>query len=217
MDKRQIGEQIASLRKQRGMKQKDLAEKLKVATSTLCKWENGQNCPDINMVKEIATVLNVSYAELLDGTSIENVSEKEREASLSKKNFFIEFIQNKKYWFIFFLCLIGVILIGVLSYHYGRYQNHTLIFQVVSERYTEDTLYGKIYEWAVIVPEGLESVDLEEYLEEVQERWQLDSYGDKDTKVLKISYYTNKSDAKNWVKTEACSFVFKVPELEELK
>lgn len=47
-------------------KQFDFAEALNVKQSTLSMWETGNSKPDIDMVKKIATVLNVSVSEVLE-------------------------------------------------------------------------------------------------------------------------------------------------------
>ena len=47
-------------------KQFDFAEALNVKQSTLSMWETGKSKPDIDMVKKIATVLNVSVSEILE-------------------------------------------------------------------------------------------------------------------------------------------------------
>lgn len=41
MDKKEIGRKISALRKEKGMTQKELAEKLHVSDKTVSKWETG--------------------------------------------------------------------------------------------------------------------------------------------------------------------------------
>lgn len=58
---------LKQLRMQQGFeKQLDFAEALNVKQSTLSMWETGNSKPDIDMVKKIATVLNVSVSEVLE-------------------------------------------------------------------------------------------------------------------------------------------------------
>ena len=58
---------LKQLRTKQGFeKQLDFADALNVKQSTLSMWETGNSKPDIDMVKKIATVLNVSVAEVLE-------------------------------------------------------------------------------------------------------------------------------------------------------
>ena len=60
-----IGETIAFLRKEKGMTQNELAEKMNVTDKAVSKWERDLSCPDINTISKLADVLNVSIEELL--------------------------------------------------------------------------------------------------------------------------------------------------------
>ena len=60
-----IGETIASLRKQKGMTQNELAEKMNVTDKAVSKWERDLSCPDINTISKLADILDVSVDELL--------------------------------------------------------------------------------------------------------------------------------------------------------
>ena len=60
-----IGETIANLRKQKGMTQSELAEKMNVTDKAVSKWERDLSCPEINTISKLADVLNVSVEELL--------------------------------------------------------------------------------------------------------------------------------------------------------
>lgn len=60
-----IHEQIASLRKQKGLTQEELANALGVTNQAVSKWESGQCCPDIQLLPAIARLFGVSVDELL--------------------------------------------------------------------------------------------------------------------------------------------------------
>ena len=60
-----IGETIASLRKEKGMTQSELADKMNVTDKAVSKWERDLSCPDINTISKLADVLDVSVEELL--------------------------------------------------------------------------------------------------------------------------------------------------------
>ncbi len=60
-----LNEQIAFLRKEKGITQEELAQALGVSNQAVSKWEAGQNCPDIGLLPELASYFNVSADELL--------------------------------------------------------------------------------------------------------------------------------------------------------
>ena len=53
-----IAEKIAHKRKELGITQKELAEKLNVSDKTLSRWETGKQIPDALTVLEIAKALS---------------------------------------------------------------------------------------------------------------------------------------------------------------
>lgn len=48
-----LGKRIAKLRREKGLKQDQLAEKLSVSLQAVSKWENDQTCPDIGLLPEL--------------------------------------------------------------------------------------------------------------------------------------------------------------------
>ena len=60
-----ISQNIKRLRKQAGMTQVELAEKLDVARSTITQWETGWSSPRMGMVQKLAGVFGVTSAEML--------------------------------------------------------------------------------------------------------------------------------------------------------
>ena len=70
IDKENFGTFLVQLRKERGMTQKDLAEKLYVSDKAVSKWERGLSLPDITLLQPMAEMLDVSVTELLSGRYI---------------------------------------------------------------------------------------------------------------------------------------------------
>ena len=60
-----IGEQIKKARKAKGLTQKQLAEKLNIATNSLSRYEIGERTPDNETIVRIAKVLEVTPTFLL--------------------------------------------------------------------------------------------------------------------------------------------------------
>ncbi len=70
MDQIKIGKFIASLRREQGLTQEQLGEKLGVTNKTVSRWENGNYMPDIEMLQLLAEEFDVSINELLTGERI---------------------------------------------------------------------------------------------------------------------------------------------------
>lgn len=63
---------LYSLRKQAGVSQEELAERLDVSRQAISKWERGEACPDMNNLVAIAELFDVSLDELVNGTDVRN-------------------------------------------------------------------------------------------------------------------------------------------------
>lgn len=62
-----IGQNIAELRKKKGLTQEELAEKMCVTAQAVSKWERDASYPDVTALSELAKVLGVSVAAILEG------------------------------------------------------------------------------------------------------------------------------------------------------
>ena len=65
MKKQTFGMMISSLRKEKGMTQLELAEKMGVTDKAVSKWERDLSFPDINSIPKLAEVFEVSVDELM--------------------------------------------------------------------------------------------------------------------------------------------------------
>ena len=122
MDKKEIGSKISAIRKERGLTQKALAEKLHVSDKSVSKWETGIHFPDIAIMEELAAVLEISVSELL---GLENVSSEEMInkialISTEEKNMIVKEIRERGWLTV----IIGMLLLagsiytsGVLAYN----------------------------------------------------------------------------------------------------
>lgn len=64
--KYEIGNRIRKYRKESGLTQEQLAEKINVTKSRVSNWEQGINRPDADIIGNICRALNVSPSDLLD-------------------------------------------------------------------------------------------------------------------------------------------------------
>lgn len=60
-----IGKKIGMLRRQAGLTQDELAEKLGVSAQAVSKWENDISCPDIMLLTPLSELFGVTVDELL--------------------------------------------------------------------------------------------------------------------------------------------------------
>lgn len=60
-----LGQQIASARREKGMTQEMLAEKLGVTRQAVARWETGLSVPDAGMLVRIAGALDTTVNDLL--------------------------------------------------------------------------------------------------------------------------------------------------------
>ncbi len=68
-----LGRRIALYRKEKGLKQDELAEMLGVSPQAVSKWENDQTCPDIGLLPQLSKILGVTVDELLSGKAEEEM------------------------------------------------------------------------------------------------------------------------------------------------
>ncbi len=61
-----LNDNIKRLRKEKGLSQEELAEKINVVRQTVSKWENGLSVPDAEMLLKIADVLDTQISVILD-------------------------------------------------------------------------------------------------------------------------------------------------------
>ena len=62
----ELSKKIEKLRKKKGMSQEELADAVGVSRQSVFKWESGVNTPDIDKLKKLVTIFNVSFDVLLN-------------------------------------------------------------------------------------------------------------------------------------------------------
>lgn len=74
INKERFGSFVAGLRKEQGMTQKELAQKVYVSDKAVSKWERGLSMPDIALLIPLAQALGVTVTELLECRRLEQAS-----------------------------------------------------------------------------------------------------------------------------------------------
>lgn len=78
MDQVKIGNFIKECRKELGITQYELADKLNVSFKTISKWECGKGLPDVSLLLPLCNELKISVNELLSGERLLNEEYKEK-------------------------------------------------------------------------------------------------------------------------------------------
>jgi len=84
MDQNKIGKFIAACRKEKGLTQMQLAEKLNISNRAVSKWETGKSMPDVSIMPDLCSELDISVNDLLSGERVpmENYKDKAEENML---------------------------------------------------------------------------------------------------------------------------------------
>ena len=91
MDQVKIGRFISKKRKERGLTQAQLAEKLGITDRAVSKWETGRSLPDASIMLELCELMQITVNDLLCGEEVmvENYQEK-------TENNLIEMVRQKE-------------------------------------------------------------------------------------------------------------------------
>ena len=128
LDKQDFGTFVATLRKERGYTQKELAEKLYISDKAVSKWETGVSVPDVALLVPLAEVLDVSVTELLqcqrspqdepmDPVEVEDLVK--AAISYSEENPAGKRTSKPRLRRIYILCVLVMLLELALMYHLG--------------------------------------------------------------------------------------------------
>lgn len=72
MDCEKTGRLIRSLRLERKLTQKEIADALGISNKTVSKWECGLGCPDLELWPELSVILGVDMGQLMEGEITRN-------------------------------------------------------------------------------------------------------------------------------------------------
>lgn len=86
MDRYVTGAVIRRLRESKKLTQEELAQKLRVSSKAVSKWETGRGFPDISLLEALAQALGLSVIELLSG---EDVSNSNPHANILNSRFYV--------------------------------------------------------------------------------------------------------------------------------
>ena len=110
-----FGENLKTLRKQKGFSQEELATRLHVVRQTISKWEKNLSVPDADTLIRLAETLEVSVSDLL-GAKIENentASDVAEQLSRISEQLAIKNRRSRRIWKIVAIILAAIVLINI--------------------------------------------------------------------------------------------------------
>lgn len=144
-----LGKKIAELRKKNNLSQEELAEKVGVARQTISKWEIGDTTPDINQVKIISKIFNISIDELVDNdinnVIVEKVSNTEKLAGITIKILKVFGIMIIVFITLIFLFVI-IFMVDMPRKDYDIVGRTKISCQLDNEKYVYEAEYNKNYQ-----------------------------------------------------------------------
>ena len=120
MNQDKIGKLIAKLRKEKGLTQQELGEKVNVGSRAVSKWERGLTLPDITIINELSGILGITSDELLKG-ELNNSEVK----SANKKSF--------NYKFLLIIISLLIIAIGIILFINNKDKNEVYLLKSVNQ------------------------------------------------------------------------------------
>lgn len=121
MNQDKTGKFIAKCRKDKGMTQEQLSEKMGVSINAVSKWERGLSFPDVSLYKKLCEELDINIEELINGEK-DNSEEAKEKAILSTIN---EKNRVKKYAKKKIILLIIVFALTIVTILYFSKNNNT--------------------------------------------------------------------------------------------
>lgn len=116
-----LGKNIYNLRKNKGLTQEQLADKINVTRQTISNWELGETYPNPEQLKLLSKLLDISIDDLIENESILKISKKQNPQEQIKNEIvlgidimccviwgiasLIAFIENNDITAIIYLCL----------------------------------------------------------------------------------------------------------------
>lgn len=128
MDLQKVGAFIAKLRKEKGMTQEKLGDKLGVSSKTVSKWERGVNAPDIALLTQLSDILGIGVNELLNGEYKTKENEKRIDNPVQKIQFYTKKTKLKYLKIAIYLTvIICLIFTGIFFINnYNKFQMYSI-------------------------------------------------------------------------------------------
>lgn len=134
--KNKMGTIIAQKRKEKNMTQKDLAEKLFVTDRAVSKWERNLSYPDIELLKSISEILDVTISELINGEEIKEMTDTiidqtiDEGIEIYRKKDRRKFIKRFVIGTLLFVSIIFIVLNYISEINYGEVELGRILIRI---------------------------------------------------------------------------------------
>ena len=98
--KQRIGANIAAFRRQQGLTQAELAEKLNYTDKAVSKWERGESVPDVTTLVQVAELFSVTLDELTGYTPTEPLSQEPVSVTRKVNKKVVQTLVSLLVWFV---------------------------------------------------------------------------------------------------------------------
>lgn len=134
IDKEKFGAFVATLRKEKGYTQKEMAQRLLISDKAVSKWETGASIPDITLLIPLSNLLGITVTELLmcrriekaeplDAERIEDIVKQTITYSADEKS---RIYQNGRNWTLLYISFLAVFCVGAVFLYSGGYMTNTV-------------------------------------------------------------------------------------------
>ena len=123
----EFSEKLQNLRKKNHLTQEELSQKLHISRTAVSKWESGRGFPNIEALKNISRILDVSIDQLLSGEELLNAAEKDNRA---RSNKLLDLIFG-----IYDFMFISFILLPLYSEQQGDFIRSVTLLQITSRNW----------------------------------------------------------------------------------
>ena len=198
MDNDSMGQLIAELRRQNGMSQKQLSEKLNIDPSTLCKWERGRNEPDFESLCRLSDIFHISGDALMhpettlqqirDGHYKEETGSEVHDGGGKKKSLTIK---KRLLAVSFILAAVLLLFGGYLIYRFQRpgFEIIDTQYQMVESQY--------VYEISILYIGNVNLDDYYAFIDKYLNSWKNHEFAE-DADSVHMYFYHDREKAENW-------------------
>ena len=180
MNSVEIGKFLSELRKQKGLKQKEVAEAIQVSDKAVSRWETGRGVPDVESLQNLSDFYETTINEILAGKHFKETEIKE-ETDKNVKELVKKSTVLKKH-IVSLVCGMVVLLLSIIYLialiTYDPVEEHMMSLEFTEENV--DNIYSKL---RILEDEGLE------YTIEI----------DTDKERIKIFFDTDTKEYKEWI------------------
>ena len=134
MDTKKIGNFLATIRKEKGLTQKELSDRIGVSNKAISRWETGSGLPEISILNLLCDELGISIIEFINGERDSNDNRQEEVLKTIKYSNKEIKDKDKKYRKkVCILASISLLIILGIYFVYNNRPNENQIYQEIIE------------------------------------------------------------------------------------